>query len=150
MNVKVMYHSKTGNTRKLAEAMAEALGIAAEPINEKSIVEPVDEPIDMLFIGDGVYAGGSDRITTSFIKTLNGSLVKNAAVFGTYGGQKKAVTKMKELLKKQGINAIDESFGCRGKCWAIFNRKHPSEEDLKAAKVFAKGVAGKLVKELKV
>ncbi len=138
MNVKVMYHSKTGNTKKLAESMAGALGIAAEEITENSLVVPIDEPIDMLFIGDGVYAGRPDRVTASFIRTLNGSLVKNAAVFGTYGGQKKGITIMKELLRKQGINAVDESFGCRGKCWAIFNRKHPSEEDLQAAKTFAK------------
>lgn len=150
MNVKVMYHSKTGNTKKLAEAMAEALGIAAEAIGENSLVEPIDEPIDMLLIGDGVYAGGPDRITASFIKTLNGSLVKNAAVFGTFGGQRKAITIMKELLKKQGINAADESFGCRGKSWAIFNRKHPNGEDLQAAKAFAKGLAGRLEKELTI
>jgi flavodoxin len=137
MNIKVMYHSKTGNTKKLAESMAGALGIAAEQISESSLVEPVDEQIDMLFIGDGVYAGGPHRVTASFIKTLNGRLVKNAAVFGTFGGQKKAITIMKELLKKQGINVLDDSFGCRGKSWAILNRKHPSTEDLSAANEFA-------------
>lgn len=141
MNIKVMYHSKTGNTKKLAESMAGALGIAAEQISENSLVEPVDEPIDMLFIGDGVYVGGPDKITASFIKTLNGSLVKNAAVFGTFGGQKKAITAMKELLKKQGINVLDESFGCRGKSWAILNRKHPSPEDLLAANEYVKRVS---------
>lgn len=54
MNIRVMYHSQTGNTRKLAESMAGALGVTAEKIADSSIVEPVD----MLFIGDGVYAGG--------------------------------------------------------------------------------------------
>ncbi|MHB1394576.1 MAG: flavodoxin family protein, partial [Clostridia bacterium] len=125
MNIKVMYHSKTGNTKKLAESMAGALGTSAEQISPNSLVEP----IDMLFIGDGVYMGGPDSVTASFIKTLNGRLVKNAAVFGTFGGQKKAITIMKELLKKQGINVLDESFGCRGKSWAILNRKHPSSDD---------------------
>lgn len=141
MNIKVMYHSKTGNTKKLAESMAGALGIAAEQISPNSLVEPVDEPIDMLFIGDGVYVGGPDSLTASFIKTLNGSLVKNAAVFGTFGGQKKAITIMKELLAKQGINVLDESFGCRGKSWFILNRSHPSTEDLAAANEFAKCAA---------
>ena len=134
MNIKVMYHSQTGNTKKVAESMAEALGVAAEKIAESSIVEPVD----LLLIGDGVYVGGPNRVTVSFIKTLNGSMVKNAAVFGTYGGQKKAITAMRELLKEQGINVVDESFGCRGRSWAIFNRPHPSPEDLEAAKAFAK------------
>lgn len=140
MNIKVLYHSQTGNTKKLAESMAGALGVTAEKIAENSIIEPVD----MLFIGDGVYVGGPNKETVSFIKTLNGSLVKKAAVFGTYGGQKKAIITMMELLKEQGINVADESFGCRGKSWVFFNRKHPSMEDLKAAKTFAKDMAMKV------
>lgn len=139
MNIKVMYHSKTGNTEKLAESMAGALGIAAETISGISITEPVD----MLFIGDGVYGGRPDRATVSFIRTLNGNLVKNAAVFGTYGGQKKAIAAIKKLLKEQGVNVLDESFGCRGKAWAVFNRKHPNAGDLDAAKAFVKSVAGR-------
>lgn len=136
MNIKVMYHTMTGNTGKIAEAMAEALGVKAEKIGGSSIVEPVD----MLFIGDGVYGGKPDISTVNFIKTLNGSMVKNAAVFGTYGMQKKAIEIMKELLEEQGINVSHESFGCKGKCWAVMNRKHPSAEELLAAKEFAKGV----------
>lgn len=136
MNIMVMYHSKTGNTKKLAESMAGALGVSADKIAESSIVEPVD----MLFIGDGVYGGRPDISTVNFIRTLNGSLVRNAAVFGTYGGQKKAMEIMKGLLKEQGINVSDESFGCRGKSWAIFNRKHPSTEDLQAANEYARRV----------
>lgn len=133
MNIRVIYHSRTGNTKKLAESMAGALGVSTETIAESRIVEPVD----MLFIGDGVYGGRPDISTVNFIRTLNGSLVKNAAVFGTYGGQKKAMEIMKKLLEEQGINVLDESFGCRGKCWAIINRKHPGTEDLQAANEYA-------------
>jgi flavorubredoxin len=140
MNIKVMYHTMTGNTEKVAKAMAEALGVTAEKIDERNIAEP----IDMLFIGDGVYAGKPDTSTVNFIKSLNDSTVKNAAVFGTYGGQKKAVEIMKELLKEQGIKVSAESFGCKGKCWSIINRRHPSEEELSAAKEYAKSI----VKEL--
>ena len=136
MNIKVMYHTINGNTGKVAEAMAEALGVKAERIGEGSIAEPVD----MLFIGDGVYGGRPDNSTVDFIKTLNSGMVKKAVVFGTYGMQKKAIKIMKELLEEQGINVSAESFGCKGKCWAIMNRRHPSAEDLLAAKEFAKGV----------
>jgi len=140
MNIKVMYHTINGNMGKVAEAMAEALGVKAERIGEGSIAEPVD----MLFIGDGVYGGRPDNSTVDFIKTLNGSMVKKAAVFGTYGMQEKAIKIMKELLEEQGINVSAESFGCRGKCWAIMNRRHPSAEELLAAKEFAEVELNKL------
>lgn len=137
MNIKVMYHSQSGNTKKVAESMAEALGVEAEKITGNSI----DDPIDVLFIGDGVYAGEPDKTTVSFIKTLNSSIVKNAAVFGTYGKENKAVSVIKELLEKQGIKVLKESFGCKGKFFAVFNCKHPSAEELSAAKEFARRVS---------
>lgn len=133
MNIKVLYHSQTGNTKRVAESMAETLGVAAEEIAESSIAEPVD----ILFIGDGIYAGRPDKVTISFIKTLNESMVRNAAVFGTYAGQENAIKIMKEQLKEQGIKVLPESFGCKGKFCALINRKHPSEKDLAAAKEYA-------------
>jgi flavorubredoxin len=98
----------------------------------------------MLFLGDGMYMGGPDPAMERFIRTLDGSKVKNAAVFGTYGGQKKAIVKMKELLKEQGINVVEESFGCPGKCWLVLNLGHPGAQDLVAAKEFAKRTLGKI------
>ena len=62
MNIRVIYHSKTGNTKKLAESMAGALCVAAETAAESRIVEPVD----MLFIGDGVYGGRPDISTVKY------------------------------------------------------------------------------------
>lgn len=128
-----MYHSKTGNTRKIAEAIAEAVGASVEPISENINLNP----LDILFIGDGVYGGKVDSKTEKFIKTLNAKKVKNAIVFGTYGGMNKAITSMKELLMEQGINVIDKSFGCRGGAWLLLNRNHPNDQDLAAAKEFA-------------
>jgi flavodoxin len=140
MNIKVKYHSMSGNTKKVAEAVAEVVGVDAENIGGSSIAEP----IDMLFIGDGVYGGKPDISTVNFIKTLDSNMVKSAAVFGTYGVQKKGIEIMKELLEEQGIKVSEESFGCKGKCWAIMNRKHPSAEELLDAKEFAKVVLNEL------
>lgn len=140
MNFKVVYHSKTGNTKKIAGSISKAAGTIAETIPEKIFIKPVD----MLFIGDGIYAGKADIKTENFIKTLNGDIVKNAAVFGTYGGQNKAIIRMKELLKKQGINVMEETFGCKGKCWMFFNRKHPDAQELKAAHEFTKRILKKI------
>jgi flavodoxin len=140
MNISVKYHSTTGNTKKVAEAISEATGVVAGQISDNTTVEAAD----LLFIGDGIYAGKVNINTVNFIKTLNGDKVKNAAVFGTYGGQDKAIADMKELLKAQGINVIEDSFGCKGKAWFFFNRQHPDAQELANAKEFANNVVNKL------
>ena len=51
MKIAVRYYTKTGNTKKLAEAVAKAVGAEALPISV-----PVDEPADILFLGNSYYA----------------------------------------------------------------------------------------------
>lgn len=136
MKIKVLYHSKTGNTKKIADAIADAVGAKSELINENTSIDNTD----MLFIGDGIYGGKTNPQTDKFLRTLNSSKIKNVAVFGTYGGQTTAITKMKGLLNSQGISVIDETFGCKGKMFFIFNRKHPDAKDLGDAKTYAKRV----------
>ena len=46
MKIAVRYYTKTGNTKRLAEAIAEAVGAEALPISEA-----VEEPVDILFLG---------------------------------------------------------------------------------------------------
>lgn len=139
MNIKVIYHSKTGNTKKVAEAIAKSISASVEPISENTKVET----LDILFIGGGVYWGKVDSTIETFIKKLSAKNVKNAVVFGTFGGMNKAILSMQDLLRKQGINVIDKSFGCKGAVLFtlnLVNHNHPNEEDLKAAKKFANGV----------
>jgi flavodoxin len=51
MDIKVLYHSTTGNTKKVAEAIAAEAGVIAQPLTEAS----GSTSTDILFIGDGVY-----------------------------------------------------------------------------------------------
>ena len=54
MNIKVMYHTINGNTGKVAEAIAGALGVKAERIGEVSISEPalnyLGSPLALFFV----------------------------------------------------------------------------------------------------
>lgn len=136
MKIKVLYHSRAGSTKKIAEAIAKAVGANPELITDNTSLDCAD----LLFIGDGVYAGKADAKTEKFIKTLDPTKINNATVFGTYGSQTSAITKIKELLKKQGINVTEETFGCKGKYFFVFNRKHPDINDIDRAKTFAKRV----------
>lgn len=140
MKVKVMYHSKGGNTKKVAEAIAQAVGQTAEAIPPAYPLESVN----VLFLGAAIYAGKIDPKIREFIRTLNSSRVKNVALFSTSGGQDKALIEMKDLLKSQGINVLAETFLCKGEWFVFFNRKHPNSEDLKAAQEFAEKVVGQV------
>jgi flavodoxin len=140
MRIKVMYYTRSGNTKKVAEAIAEEF----DTNEEKLPPAFMPERDDLLFIGAGVYMGNADSKVRDFIRILTPAKIKNVAVFGT-GAEDKAIKAMKELLKAQGINVVEESFLCRGKTLGIFSRKHPDEKDLENARNFAKNVVSKLV-----
>ena len=141
MKTKVMYHSRSGNTKKIADAIAQTLGQVAEAV-------PSDYPLEnvgLLFLGAGVYGGKADKKIVEFIRTLNTSRVKNIALFGTSaGGDSKHLNALKELIKGQGITVVDETFVCKGKFFFFINSKNPNAEDLKQAQKFAKEVCDKL------
>ena len=55
MKIAVRYYTKTGNTKRLAEAVAKAVGTEAQPISV-----PITEPVDILFLGNSYYAFSID------------------------------------------------------------------------------------------
>ena len=55
MKVAVRYFSRGGNTKKLAEAIASAIGVEA-----KDVSFGLNEDVDLLFLGSSVYAYGVD------------------------------------------------------------------------------------------
>jgi flavodoxin len=128
MNIKVIYHSSTGNTKKLAHAIANKLNIQAEPLGEEPI--SFSEPVDLLFIGGGIYFGKVNKRMRSFIDRLDPKMIKNAAVFATYGGQANIGTDIKKLLQNKGLRVVDEPFTCKGQAWVFLNRNHPNETDI--------------------
>ena len=78
MKIAVRYYTKTGNTKKLAEAVAEAVGVEALPISE-----PVREPVDVLFLGNSYYAFNIDPEVRSFIQSLDRNTVGRIVNFGS-------------------------------------------------------------------
>lgn len=143
MNVKVFYHSTTGNTEKLARAIADVMQVEAEKI-EKHNSDSFSEPVDLLFIGDGVYFGKPNKKTSSFIATLDPKVVKNVAVFASYGGQKTIGNDISKLLQAKGIRVISEPFICKGQSWLVLNRNHPNASELSKAREYASNIYSKV------
>jgi flavodoxin len=142
MNIQVVYHSRTGNTQKLAEVIANTLKVKAVPIGNAAA--SLSQPIDLLFIGDGVYFGKMHKETAAFLSQLSPSTVKNVAAFSTYGGQDKVGTDISNLMQERGFKVVSKPFSCKGKAWGFLNRKHPNTLDLENACAYAKDVVAVL------
>ena len=142
MLIKVVYHSSTGNTKKLACAIAEMLNIQAEHIGKDDISFP--DKVDLLFVGDGIYWNGAHKKTKKFIKALDPGIIKNATVFGTYGNQFKIGDILKDLLSKRGINVVGAPFTCQGASVGTKNQGHPDENDLKMVCEYVKSIIAEI------
>ena len=138
MKVEVIYCSKTGNTRKVAEAIAEVLEAKA-----KSVSEEIDfRDCDLICVGTGVHAARPEGGMTSFLKSLEKLKGKKGAVFGTYGFLTGFLNTLESLLKEKDVEVVGK-WGCKGQLGA-FNRGRPNEKDLENAREFAKTLKSKL------
>ena len=135
MKCAVRYYTKTGNTKKLAQAVAGALGVEALPISA-----PVEEAVDILFLGNSYYAFNIDPEVRDFIRSLDRSKVGKIANFGSAAMLNSTYKKVKAEADKVGIPMAEQEFHCKGEFKGV-HKGRPDEEDLKAAAAFAKALA---------
>ena len=134
MKIAVRYYSRTGNTKKLAEAIAKAVHVEA-----KTTDEPLHEDVDILFLGSSVYANGVDGNIKVFIQNLNVKVGK-VVNFSTAALVKSTYKQVGKLLAEKNIPLAQEEFYCRGS-FAMLHKGRPDEKDLKAAMDFAAAIA---------
>ena len=133
MDFEVIYYTKTKNTKKIAEAIAQELDVKIENVKEKDVLGKDS----IVVLGSGLYANRLGKDIIRFIENNNFN-ERKVAVFGTSGKGAGQETKiLKDLLEKRGANVIAE-FHCKGKTMYIFNRGHPSKEELARAREFAR------------
>ena len=136
MSIAVRYDSKTGNTRKVAEAIAQALGTVALTVGD-----PLLEKADILFLGSAVYAAGVSPEVKAFIAGLEKDKVGAVACFSTAALLPSTYKQVKKLVEAKGIPVLEKEFHCRGR-FHFAHKGKPDESDLKAAAAFARDVAG--------
>lgn len=134
MNIQVRYYTRSGNTKKVAEAIAKACAVQA-----KSIPEPLEGKADILFLGASEYAGNMDKEAENYINSLNKDQVNKVVIFTTSAGTKKVYPKACALLKEKEIPVDERYFYCHGK-FLFMHKDQPNEEDLKAAEEFAQSI----------
>lgn len=140
MKIAVRYHSRTGNTKKVAEAIAEELGLTAEDLST-----PLSEKVDALFLGSAVYAAGVDKEVKDFIRD-NHDKIGVIYNFSTTAILTSTYKKIKKVAEENGVKIADEEFHCRGK-FAVLHGKHPDDEDLQNAKNFASEILKNIEKD---
>lgn len=133
MKVAVRYFSRGGNTKKIADAIAEAVGVEALTTSD-----PLKEDVDILFLGSSVYAYGVDDEIKRFIKEIDVKIGK-VVNFSTAALVKSTYKQVGKLLKEKGIPQASEEFYCRGS-FAMMHKGHPNVEDCNKAGNFARKI----------
>lgn len=131
MKAAVRYYTKTGNTKRLAEAVAKAVGVEALPIST-----PVEDAVDILFLGNSYYAFSIDPEVRGFIKGLDKNKVGRIVNFGSAAMLNSTYKKVKAEADKVGVPMDEREFHCKGEFKGLHKGK-PDEADLKAAAEFA-------------
>ena len=133
MKAKVVYYTRTGNTKKLADVFAEELKCPAESTENVKF----SESIDLLMIGGAVYATYDHNYhpsIDSYIKSIKKENVKQIVVFGTYAFGI-SIEKLIAMLKEQNLPVSDKIYICKGK-FLFFNWGKPGRKEIQEAREF--------------
>ena len=134
MKYAVRYYTKTGNTKKLAEAIAKELGVEALPITA-----PMEEKTDILFLGNSYYAFNIDPEVKDFIASLDKEKVGRIVNFGSAALLNSTYKKVKAEADKAGIPMLEQEFHCKGEFKGV-HKGRPNEADCRAAAEFARKI----------
>lgn len=138
----VIYYSKTGNTEKVAKAIAKGLDADLRKINE------INDILEYQFIcvGTPVHAFAPAEPVKEFLGKLPDLLDKKGAGFCTMHmiGAKGTFKILREEMEAKGIKFLGD-FSCKGLSRIvgdvgpkIFNKGRPNEKDLKKAEDFGR------------
>lgn len=135
MTYAVRYYTRSGNTKKLAQAIAQALSAEA-----KDLTAPLSEKADILFLGSSYYAFDVDEAVKAYI-AQNKDHIGKIVCFGTSAMMRSVRKPVRKAAEPVGVTVAEEEFHCRGS-FGPMHKGRPNEKDLAAAAAFAK----KLVK----
>ena len=127
MKAAIRYFSRGGNVKAMAEAIARGTGLEAISIDDERA--PIDEPIDLLFVGGALYNFKLDQRLTDYLKALPEGMVKEAVAFGSSMLTRRPLFLMQDRLKEKGIKVNQQ---------AIWSRNRPNDNLIEAIEYFAK------------
>ena len=135
MNIAVRYYSKSGNTKRIADAIAEELGTQARDLSA-----PLPEKTDILFLCSSVYWAGADSSVKKYIKD-NANKIGTLVNVSTAAMIESTYPQIKKVCEQNGVSISEKKFHCRGK-FTVMHSGHPDNADIQAVKEFARKVMG--------
>lgn len=145
MKIEIIYESKTGNTKLIAEALKEACQkdntVIVKDVEEALEISNKDNSTDLYFLGSWTNKGDCGDLIKKFCNSLEKEKV---AIFGTagFGGSQEYYEKLADRFSNElpTNNKILGSFYCQGKMpMGIRNRyefmlkKNPEDEKLQVS-----------------
>jgi flavodoxin len=102
----VVYFSRTGNTQRLAQAIADA--VKAPLMNLAGTLPSTIEGFDPLILGTPVEGSNPAKETKAFIESMNRVEGKKAILFCTYRmfGNERTMKAMEKELKTKGYETV--------------------------------------------
>lgn len=134
MKTAIRYYSKFGHTEKLVKAIAELAGC-----DPKTVSEPLEEKVDVLFLGAGIFLSKVDKSVMQFVESLSSDSVGCVALIGSSAIIKEPTKQMRDALQKRNIKVYERDFTCKGSMGPI-GAGHPDADDIEALKSFVKEV----------
>jgi flavodoxin len=131
----VVYYSFSGNTRKVAEAIAAELKVRAQDVRGIDSLPRYSNVI----LGTGCYGGSLPGEVTEFLKRCR-IAGGHIALFTTSAfGVGKELDNIERQLNNRGID-VTARFDCGGQ-FLMAKRGHPTTEELEQARRFARCLA---------
>lgn len=136
----VLYDTRTKNTKKIADVIAEELDCKSVHIDKFK-----SKKYDLVVIGSPVHNYRATKKIRSLLPKIES---KKFAFFCTYGaplwGSKSADSCLSGMENKVSSESIGK-FKCKGHYKILRTYKdHPDKQDLKDARKFAKGIIKKI------
>lgn len=126
--------SKKGNTKKLAEAVEKATGLAA-----LDVTNDLTEKVDRLFLINAMYAANIDPEVKEFL-ARNKDRIGEVVNMNTSASGQSTLKTVKKTADEYGIPVSDREFHCAAS-WIFINKGLPTEDDFRAAGEFAAALA---------
>lgn len=133
MKIAIRYYTKTGNTKKMVEALSEAVGVEALTVDN-----PLTEDVDILFLGSAVYAAGVDAKVKEFIENIDVNVGK-IVNFSSAALIESTYKQVKKIAENNNLTMAEEEFHCRG-AFKLVHRGRPNDEDLRNLQEFGKSI----------
>ena len=105
--IAVRYYSKLGNTKAIAEAIAQGVGVPAVSVTEEPVLK---ENVDCLILGGAPYANIMAPELKQYAEALTPDQVGKVVLFTTSNWSRRTVLALKKLLKDKGIPVEEDYF----------------------------------------